>query len=602
MQDLSTPITILLVFLCILAGLDLWRQYALNSEDYWFTQYSHAIQGRNLDENKFWKFGYRLEDLEDVLINQYDNLQRVRASIESVRSPASAIHPKKVSSEVTSSSTLRDITYPKMASQLLQELPAIRKSRNIIHEILTNDSAVYHIHCENREGPLLRVGENDFRTDPRDQCQLFGSASTSSTIPGPHNMFEKIPIEEGMFALRSVGSRMYVKAVPPPNDHTELPWKLVIGGPVIGAAEKFRLTDDGYLYSSLIGGFFQCATGQMVKGYSSIYGSYNKFLFQPVANEDIIEAQKLVHLSNQIISIQSKYSQQHEISLQARKSAVNLANSASSPAQTRICLGIPMTSKSTVMKDVSESPLWSNLFDSFMKSIDWKANKYIFRFYLGFDKADGLYDTGDAWSEIREEFKRRATFRMKEQLLTDEEANQVLDDKLSLKLMHFDHLEGAPTQVVSQLMLAAFVDGFDYFYQVNDDTVIISPNWTPALIEKLASNPYIPNFGVTGPMDTNNEKIFTHSFVHRTHIEVFGHLFPPSFKNWWSDDWISTVYGPDHTFYAHGVEIKHNVGAQKEKSFTRYEIDQSAQLKLTDELMIGYVQVRVCLISYFCFL
>ena len=56
--------------------------------------------------------------------------------------------------------------------------------------------------------------------------------------------------------------------------------------------------------------------------------------------------------------------------------------------------------------------------------------------------------------------------------------------------------------------------------QVNDDTIITSPNWAPKLVAALASNPSIPNFGVTGPSDSNNEKIFTHSFVHRTHIEV----------------------------------------------------------------------------------
>jgi hypothetical protein len=62
--------------------------------------------------------------------------------------------------------------------------------------------------------------------------------------------------------------------------------------------------------------------------------------------------------------------------------------------------------------------------------------------------------------------------------------------------------------------------------------MIVTPNWPPKLIEALVANPSIPNFGVTGPIDTNNDKIFTHVFVHRTHIEVFGHLFPPSFKNW----------------------------------------------------------------------
>lgn len=75
-------------------------------------------------------------------------------------------------------------------------------------------------------------------------------------------------------------------------------------------------------------------------------------------------------------------------------------------------------------------------------------------------------------------------------------------------------------------------------------------------------------------------------------MDVFGHLFPPSFKNWWSDDWISTVYGSDHTFLCPEVEIKHNVATQKEKGFTRYEVDKSAQLKLDEELLRGHVMVR----------
>ena len=73
---------------------------------------------------------------------------------------------------------------------------------------------------------------------------------------------------------------------------------------------------------------------------------------------------------------------------------------------------------------------------------------------------------GDAWSEIREEFKTRATFRLKEQLLEDEIINDIFAHRLSLKILHFDHLTGAPTQVVSQVTLTAYVDNFDYFYQV----------------------------------------------------------------------------------------------------------------------------------------
>jgi len=72
---------------------------------------------------------------------------------------------------------------------------------------------------------------------------------------------------------------------------------------------------------------------------------------------------------------------------------------------------------------------------------------------------------------------------------------------------------------------------------------------------------------------------------------VFGHLFPPSFKNWWSDDWITTVYGSEHTFRVTDVEIKHNVGAQKTRGYTRYEVDKGAQLRLDDELRKGIVHL-----------
>ena len=39
-------------------------------------------------------------------------------------------------------------------------------------------------------------------------------------------------------------------------------------------------------------------------------------------------------------------------------------------------------------------------------------------------------------------------------------------------------------------------------------------------------------------------------------------------------DWITTVYGSEHTFRVPDIQIKHNVAAQKEHGFTRYEVDK----------------------------
>ena len=57
--------------------------------------------------------------------------------------------------------------------------------------------------------------------------------------------------------------------------------------------------------------------------------------------------------------------------------------------------------------------------------------------------------------------------------LSTELGSQV-QQQLSIKLMHFDDKKGRPSQVVSHLALAAYKNGADYFYQVNDDTVFKS--------------------------------------------------------------------------------------------------------------------------------
>ena len=372
-----------------------------------------------------------------------------------------------------------------------------------------------------------------------------------------------------------------------------------------------------------IEGFFQCSDTDNVRGYTTMWGSYSAFHFNPVSAQEYSRAMEMASLSRSLGRIQSKYIESHhDIQAEARVQARIQKDLESRKPHDKsdraplikIALCIPVTSKNTEMETVADSPLWSNFFDSFMKSIDWRgmlldSNKYQYRLYVGFDKADDVYDTGDAWSDMRAEFHSRAEFRMREQQIEDEDIRQLLLDIgkgahlegdsqegvqkegfLSLRLMHFDDLHGAPSQVVSQLVLQAYADGFDYFYQVNDDTSFTTPNWAPDLIKMLTDNPLIPNFGVTGPLDVNNDKIFTHSFTHRTHIDVFGYLFPPFFRNWWSDDWITTVYGDAHTFRSK-VEIRHNVEAQKTSGFTRYDVDHSDKLHFDDELRDGHVQI-----------
>lgn len=506
---------IMLVILCILASLDLWRQIAIKSESFWRDHYLSAVKS----SYNFWSMGYRLEDMELKLQAQHSHLSNLLHHVDVTIAPKFSLNRN----------TLR---------HNVGNIEFTREARIGLHDMIRNDTQVYQIRC-GTDGPNIRIGVNDFRTDSRDQCQLFTSPKVRDTVD-PHTMFDLIPMPEGAFALRSVANNMFVKTVPPPGDNEHAPWKLMIGGPLVGIAETFRLSEEGYLYSPLLEGFFTCAAGQMISGYPGRYGSFNRFVLEPVTREDVTSSYTLVDLSKKVSKIQTKYHEEKAVQiLAAKKKARDQAAKEKQMEKekekdgkvedeeppTKICMAIPMTSKGTDMKEVVDSPFWSNLFDSFMRSIDWRSNKYVFKFYLGFDKADEIYDTGDAWSEMREEFKHRAIFRMTEQMMTEETITAVLEKFLFIKLMHFDHLDGAPSQIVSQLVLTAYAEDFDYFYQVNDDTIIQSPNWAPRLIANLQGNPSIPNFGATGPKDSNNEKIFTHSFVHRTHIDVGLYLY-----------------------------------------------------------------------------
>ncbi len=226
MIEVSYVITFMLIALCCLAALDLWRQMAIKSDDFWYNHYIYAVKS----SNEYWRMGYRLEDLELKIEYQRDRWKSVRHVVDSL-SPKFRIDAKSLRRHSLS-------------------IPNTRQSRISIHNLMRNDTSVFQIRCE-KDGQYLRVGVDDFRTDVRDVCQIFTSANSDSV--GPHTIFDAVQLPEGNFALRSVGSGLFLKAVSPPPDNTEAPWKLVVGGAAVGVAETFRHSEEGYLYSSVIG-------------------------------------------------------------------------------------------------------------------------------------------------------------------------------------------------------------------------------------------------------------------------------------------------------------------------------------------------------------
>ena len=193
--------------------------------------------------DEFWGLGFRIEDLELKLATQNNRTVAIKNVIESLPYISDSEHNLLRKHKTVSVTDIRD-------------------SLIAMHSLLYNDSMLYKIRCES-SGNLLRVGLNDFRADSRDECQLF--TSTASDSWGPHTLFHMIPSFEGSFALRSLASGLFVKAVPPPIDNSKAPWKLVIGGAVVGAPEIFRFSSEGYLYSPLMGTTFSFTMSHFVQ-------------------------------------------------------------------------------------------------------------------------------------------------------------------------------------------------------------------------------------------------------------------------------------------------------------------------------------------------
>ena len=77
---------------------------------------------------------------------------------------------------------------------------------------------------------------------------------------------------------------------------------------------------------------------------------------------------------------------------------------------------------------------------------------------------------------------------------------------------------------------------------------------------------------------------------------IFDAFFPKAFRNWWSDDWISTVYGSRATFARRDVVVTHNVQSQKTGAWNRYDVDHAAQHALHSEVQKGFVTINACLL------
>lgn len=239
----------------------------------------------------------------------------------------------------------------------------------------------------------------------------------------------------------------------------------------------------------------------------------------------------------------------------------------------RIAVLVPVTSRNRELREVAEADIVRLFLPSFVETASW-VQGLEYEIYVGVDDIDPFYGESENQRALLEECRRALRGR-----------------PASIACHTFGGTAHAPCRVWNELFTRAYRDGADYFYQMGDDVSLVTPGWTGSFIRALQSNPVLPGLGVTGPLETVAKTILTQAFVSRVHKDVFGTFYPEVFKNWWSDDWITEVYRPEHLFVCRD-HLVHNAGG-----IERYDIDAGAERRLAEEVKMGKERLSAWLLG-----
>lgn len=146
-----------------------------------------------------------------------------------------------------------------------------------------------------------------------------------------------------------------------------------------------------------------------------------------------------------------------------------------------------------------------------------ELERFNITFYIGFDEGDAFFDKEKHAYAIIKSF---------------------LPQNVQLKLFKFPKTNWL-NFIWNRLFVYAYLDGNNFFFQLNDDIKFISNNWIASSVNLLDEN-----IGVVGFSDSMYPcRLFPIAMVNRKHFEIFdGQFYPLTFKNWCSDEWIKTVY------------------------------------------------------------
>jgi len=236
-----------------------------------------------------------------------------------------------------------------------------------------------------------------------------------------------------------------------------------------------------------------------------------------------------------------------------------------------VAIGMGITSRG--IENLNENSIATDfqLFTTFLPSFCKTASLgYGYAFYMAFDYSDSAF----ANPTFLNVFQR--TFR------TFMDTNCPSGIRTSLHMVQCSHA-AKPAWAQNDAMLDAYLDNVEYFYRINDDTVLETKQWTETFISKLKRyDP--PNLGVVGPTHAGgNTEILTYDFVHRTHVDVLGFYYPRLFTDWWGDDWVTNVYMPGRTTKLADVTLQHTMKGGQRYAINNWDVANKLHVQVSSD-------------------
>jgi hypothetical protein len=175
---------------------------------------------------------------------------------------------------------------------------------------------------------------------------------------------------------------------------------------------------------------------------------------------------------------------------------------------------VPTTTHKREWKTAEETYLYEILFSELEK---WTPSGFDITVFVGYDDDDKV------WSHVNERMKCNAVFT-----------------KFNIEWIPFGkEVKGKPTWIWNELAYEAVRRDYEYIKVLGDDIRLPRDTaWLSCFVKKLKKN---KNIGFVAGWSNNNQ-IPTQFLIHKTHLDIFGFVYPPEIDNWGCDNWMADIY------------------------------------------------------------